>query len=349
MGKVIVALTADWEGLNLRGIQDFIKIRKLIGQDIPFTHFICPGYFTKRYAPAKTTLKRIKKVIYPHDEIGLHIHPYRSLINDLKDVSFRHSPNFYKPNSFIKTIIPSFIAKRFHYFVSGRGVPISAYSEKELITIIEYVRKLLITRLNIPNICSFRAGGWIVNDMVFDVLEKAGLYIDSSAVPPDILNNGYSQKDPGKGQDDHGDNNGLFTEWLTELWGYQPVFKTFLHNALILKSHNFKAINRFSQPYFIKNILEMPTNAGMSDFASAEKTMRPVLEFGIKHILEYPEDNFFMNTGIHQEGLLNRKLSLLQFIQSLQPHEKEKIQFRTVSGSAEIFLDKSFSSPCSGV
>ena len=218
MGHIYVSITVDWEGEELRHVDELIKIRKRIGNEIPFTHFICPNYFVSNFNH-EFTLNKIKSAITPYDEVGLHVHCYSELINNVPGVEFRTEQNYHNvPGWFeekiVKKIIPSY-----QRHVSGRGVPLSVYSKGEIEKIITVSKKLLSQHLQLDKINGFRAGGWIANDTVLKAVEKLNFSYDSSAVAPSIFSQGFSIDNPGNKKDDFGDSNGVFTEQLLKLWG----------------------------------------------------------------------------------------------------------------------------------
>lgn len=332
MSKIIITFTVDWEGDDFECIRDLIELREYIGKNVPATYFICPEYFTSYVPDAR---ENIKKCTFSGDEIALHIHSYRSLI-DYCGLNFRSKPDFYEP---FPEKIQRFLDKLPKFLRSentGRGVPISAYNPEEILQILKNSKKILSVNLNVPEPVSFRAGGWMASDNVFLALEKAGFKYDSSAAPPEILSQNYSQESKGNLLDDHNKNNKSWTKFIIKLWGYENQNDYFLQNSLSLKNCPEKAITRFTQPYKINSLLEMPNNCGVSDYASARKTMIPVLEHAVNEIKNGRNKPFFINVGCHQEGDYIYKRPVADFFKSITNEQRKYIEFKNLTEAGEL-------------
>ena len=171
MPKVYIAITADWEGEDFRNLRDFKKIRRELGDQIPFTHFICPNYFLNQTDnPAENILETISRT----DRVGLHIHCYRELIAS-SEVAFRNEPNYHRPLSPFEKWLRSNYTIQLKK-VTGRGVPLSAYSEREIRQIIKTSGRLLQSKLDLPDLTTFRAGGWMASDVVLKILSEEGFF-----------------------------------------------------------------------------------------------------------------------------------------------------------------------------
>lgn len=331
MPKVYIAITADWEGEDFKNLRDFKKIRREMSDHIPFTHFICPNYFLNQTdKPTENILETITRT----DRVGLHIHCYRELIAS-SGVEFRRDPNYHRPLSpFQKWLRSNY---NIHLKkVTGRGVPLSAYSEREIRQIIRMSCKLLQSKLDLPDLTTFRAGGWMANDVVLQILSEEGFSVDSSAIPPGILSQGFQENHPGDGKDDYQESNGIFTDFIRSLWGPEIQDEPFLQNKIIVESRKGKLIQRTTQPWHIDKILELPNNGGLTDFASPQKTLRPLLEYGLNWMDRHQRD-FFICTGIHQEGPIEYKIPLLKFIRSLTHSELQHIEFIDIPTAGKIF------------
>lgn len=329
MNKIFIAISVDWEGEHFRNTYELKKIRKELS-DYPFTHFICPAYFTQKNNNAQ---KKIKEIIDEKDEIALHLHCYRPLIEAVGTIEYRYEPNYYNYQPTLKKLLPS---KWYQKTISGRGVPLSAYKYDEIKKIIDFSRHLLAQKLNLQEVSGFRAGGWLANDAVFEAINKLGFKYDSSAVAPEILSQKYKKNNAGNKLDDYGDNNGIFTDFVSKLWGGNEQNDFFLKNQFILKATQNKEITKKTQPFFIKNILELPDNCALSDFASIQKTWRPVFNHALKTVKEQKQD-FFMCIGCHHEGSFDYKLPLPEFIKSLTNDEKKHIEFVTMKQASVQF------------
>lgn len=331
MGKIYICITVDWEGENLKFVDDLLKIRKEIDSDIPFTHFICPNYFTQNI---KGAAQSIKKAIKPIDEIGLHIHCYRDLINYIPDVSFKTDHNYYNVPGWFENRIINKIFPKYQRSVSGRGVPLSVYNKSEIEKIINKSKSLLCDNLNIDAIKGFRAGGWIANDTILEITEKSGFKYDSSAIAPSILSNGYSENNMGTFEDDYGDKNGVFSEYIVKLWGYMEQTEGFLKNTKILEAQKGMAVQTTLQPYLINNLLEIPNNCGLSDFCSVEKTVFPLINEYLFKIQQDSDLSYVIVYGCHQEGAMEYKKQMLRLFSKLEAMDTSMVEFKRMD---EIF------------
>lgn len=326
MGHIYVCITVDWEGEDLSQIDNLIKIRKKIGSEIPFTHFICPNYFVSN-SNHEFNVDKIKSAIRTYDEVGLHIHCYKELINNIPGVEFRKEQNYHNvPGWFeekiVKKIIPSY-----QRHVSGRGVPLSVYTKSEIEKIITVSKELLRQHLQLDKVSGFRAGGWIANDTVLEVVEKLDFIYDSSAVAPSIFSQGFSKKNIGNKIDDLGDSNGVFTEQLLKLWGYNQQPEGFLKNINILHYNNQEAIQIHSQPFKYNKLIEIPNNCALTEFCSAQKTVIPLIKKYLKILQQNPHESFVIVYGCHQEGDIKFKKDLLKFFFELSKLDNSLIKF----------------------
>lgn len=334
--KVIICLTVDWEGEHFRNLHDLKSLLGKYASDVPVTHYICPAYFTSKIRHAS---KQIANVVRQQDEVALHLHAYKSLIRYC-GIAFRTEHNYYKKHlsdmlSFFPRNLRNIIKTN---LVSGRGVPLGIYTDDEIDTMIKKTVLILKQELNRQNITGFRAGGWLLRDQMFPLLANHGFTYDSSAVPPCILSQGFSKKNPGDQLDDYGYRNGYFTELVSRLWGGQLQNEKFLCNRKIVNAAQQNPIQKTTQPFMIDSIIEMPNNAGLSDFASAEKSWIPMLHKGMEAV-SWSGRPFFINFGCHQEGLAKYKLAVAEFMQHLT-NFKEHIQFMTVQQASLIALQQ---------
>jgi len=334
VGKIIFSLTIDWEGEHFRNLSDLFAVRKRIGEHIPVTHFICPAYFTQNIKNAK---EKISKAIFDIDEIALHIHCYESLVNKA-GVKFRTEPDFFKGYSPIVKKLFSHLPKKLQLKNSGRGVPLSAYTYDEIVKILKTSRKLLFQNFDIKELTGFRAGGWIASDEVLRALAETGFKYDSSATPPSVLSQGFSEKNDGNFRDDYGDSYDGFSQYIIRMWGHQLEEERFLANSLSRKYCSDNFITPFTQPYSLQNIIEMPNNASMSDYASIEKTMLPVLEEGFTIIKKHDKNNFYINVGFHQEGDFSYKIPIVTFFKLSLLNNTSSIIFTIVREARQLWL-----------
>jgi hypothetical protein len=168
-GRVHVAITVDWEGAYLSedGLDHLDQLRGRL-PDVPLTHFVCPAYLTAPGADVPAVVRTITDSIRPADEVGLHVHGWRSLARRA-GVAYRTGP--------------SFLAAELIAFPSGdQGfeVELGAYPRAELRALVAASRRLLEEH-GVEVAPLFRAGGSIAPPELLDVLAELGFAVDSSA------------------------------------------------------------------------------------------------------------------------------------------------------------------------
>lgn len=93
--RVHVAISVDWEGRDLSSINlNAFRACREAHPDIPLTHFLNAAYFTKPDADASKVQAAIRRVLHPDDELGLHIHPWKTLV-EAAGVKFRSEPTIW--------------------------------------------------------------------------------------------------------------------------------------------------------------------------------------------------------------------------------------------------------------
>ncbi len=177
----------------------------------------------------------------------------------------------------------------------------------------------------------------MANDDVFEALIKTGFSYDSTAAPPEVLSQGFSSTNLGSKIDDYGENHNEFTDYIIKMWGTETQTESFLKNSLFKKNCPDSYITKFTQPFKIKSLIEMPNNASMSDYASVT-TMRTVLEKGIAEIKAGRNKPYFLNTGFHQEGDISNKIPIYDFINSITKEEMEFVEFKTVNEASRMIV-----------
>lgn len=296
-----ILFSVDWEGEHLGQVDDIIRLRKEIGYDIPFTHFICPAYFTHR---ARQNAAVLKNAIFSHDEVALHIHCYRNLVKHC-GIGFRSEHDYYRKK--IKQGLFDKFFDRLSY-QTGRGIPITVYTNTEMEILVKCSRELLQEYVSGHNIQGFRAGGWLANDALLEVLAKLGFVYDSSVVSPAVLSKGYSNNTDGKLVDDYNESYGVFNQMIVDLWGRKVNSDGYLANRLFQEKVPGGMHYRVMPFKYSSGLFELPNNFGMADFTDPEKTIAALLAENL-----LPE-NFYISYGCHQEGdyFFKQKLAVLK-------------------------------------
>ncbi|MAG56036.1 MAG: hypothetical protein CMJ83_07080 [Planctomycetes bacterium] len=167
---VRIAVSVDWEGRNLSSVnlRAFVSMRKAHPK-VPLTHFLNAAYYTKADAETEDVTKAIRRVVHLHDELGLHIHPWRSLV-EAAGVTFRAEPTIWGPR----------FQPRRRGADTGHAVVIEAYEVAELRAIVRTSKKLL-GQHGFKLGTSFRAGAWLAGPRVREAIRREGFVVDSSA------------------------------------------------------------------------------------------------------------------------------------------------------------------------
>lgn len=337
MAKINICLTFDWEGEHFKNWEDLLNVRRLIGNEIPISHFICPAYFFKKEKNKAKEL--ILKTLFPKDEIHLHIHCYQELI-EAAGITFKTDKNYYRTLSksvlYLKNKLkfPAFLFPQ----ISGRGVPLSVYNKSEQKKILHFSREILREEFFPHKINGFRAGGNLLNDETFTVLNELNFKFDASATSPSIYATGYSKHKNGNFLDDYGDDNGIFTKYIVDLWGGNENCSGFLKNQYYIAGYNGKEQHHLSQPFYINGIPELPENCGMSDFCTTSKTIMPTF----KKLLQKAEkenNDKYLHYGCHNEGGGDYKKEFLKFVNAIQYYENN-IRFLGMEEMRNHFVEK---------
>lgn len=170
VGKIVVAITVDWEGAYLSpdGLDAIDDLRSVLGNP-PITHFVSAAYFTKA-KPDPQAGQTIAASLRPGDELALHLHAWKSIA-----VAAKLEPKLY----------PSFLTGndqllQFEDGDIGFDTDLDVYSAVELRALLRTSRQLLeAAKLTVST--SFRAGGYLATPKVLQALHDEGFAIDSSA------------------------------------------------------------------------------------------------------------------------------------------------------------------------
>jgi hypothetical protein len=169
-GRVVVALTIDWEGAYLppEGLDALEQLRSRVG-DAPMTHFVSAAYFTKEPRDP-TTAATIGRAMRKGDELALHLHAWKSLA-----VAGGVAPK----------LAPSYLTGtdkllEFEDGDVGFDTDLDAYSVPELRVLLRTSRLLLEpTQIRVSR--SFRAGAYLGTPKVLQAIREEGFTVDSSA------------------------------------------------------------------------------------------------------------------------------------------------------------------------
>jgi hypothetical protein len=257
--RVHLQLSVDWEGdtlrpRNLKAMQRFNRIFP----NYPVIHFLNAAYYTKsNFLPAAEITRRVRSVLKTHDELGLHIHSWENLVR-AAGVIFRPGPSFWAQSESL-----------------GRGgekgddVPLNEYTAEEIFKIVRFSLELLESH-GFTDIQSFRGGGWMSGPKVFEALIKAGILIDSSAVPPELVENLYPKS--------------RLAELNRAQWSHIDVLSR-PHVQAGTKSQ----------------LIQFPNNAGLADYVTAQEFFDTYLKL-VTQARRQGRSEVYLHFGWHQES-----------------------------------------------
>jgi hypothetical protein len=167
-GRVIVAVTVDWEGaeLNPDGLDAIDYLRKHTPG--PVTHFVSAAYFTK--AEPEPVIATFTEMIRPDDELAVHLHAWRSLAK-ASGLEPRTSPSMMTGGPETDDYDGD----------TGFETDLDTYDVAELRAMLQTSRRLLEqSKRRVSR--SFRAGGFLGTPKMFAALRSEGYTSDSSAL-----------------------------------------------------------------------------------------------------------------------------------------------------------------------
>ncbi len=167
--KVIVTISVDWEGATIQeeNLKAFTEFRDEF-PDVPLTQFLNAAYYLRKDS-AESISDKIRSVVRENDELGLHIHSWRFLV-EKAEVEFRKGPRFWSADTPIRLVQGD----------EGHDVELGAYNPDEVTKIAKASQKILAEQgFQLSN--SFRAGGWVAPESVLIGIRQAGFLVDSSA------------------------------------------------------------------------------------------------------------------------------------------------------------------------
>ncbi|HEX2689918.1 MAG TPA: hypothetical protein VHN14_25035 [Kofleriaceae bacterium] len=169
-GRIVVALTIDWEGAYLSpdGLDALDALRRVLGP-VPVTHFVSAGYFTKDH-PDSAATHVISESVHKGDELALHLHAWRSLAK-ASGVEPKLSPSFLTGTDKLL---------EFEDGDLGFDTDLDAYSVPELRALVRTSRRLL-AQTQLPISRTFRAGGYLGTPKVLQAIHEEGFTVDCSA------------------------------------------------------------------------------------------------------------------------------------------------------------------------
>lgn len=300
MNQVRVILSVDWEGRELSDQNlEAIKTFRDHFPEAKTLHFLNAAYFTKANINKDLAQKKITSVLRKGDEHGLHIHGWRTLF-EKSGVSYKPGPSWVQD----KVMSLSKMNQQYEDGIDfGHDVPISAYSVKELRSVIRCSLEIF-KRYDFCRPQSFRAGGWMATEDVLKAVQLEGFLFDSSAVPPFLLKD--KRKSP------------ILHDWLDQIW---PEITETTQPYVILEEGHDKSTQK---------LWEIPDNGCLADYMTGDEIFwafkRNWETFKDK---KCKDDTINLSIGYHQETAskyIDRVADGLKKIQRFC--QREKIEWK---------------------
>jgi len=255
-GKLLLVVSTDWEGRDLK-LQNLAAMKNF-RRDFPevkIIQFLNAAYFTKPDADATQVRSLMNSVLQPGDELGLHIHGWKTLF-EASNVTFRSSPTAWGNE-----------LQNCDYDC-GHEVAINAYTGPEMRKVIHYSVDTLNAQ-GFGRATSFRAGAWMGDKQILDALTDEGFKMDSSEVPPELLQSAIEQYP--------------FWSWIENLW---------------------KGVDTSVQPHVINtrsgSLLEVPDNGALADYMTSDQ-MLEIFKSEAFALARDPSHDVYVQIGFHEE------------------------------------------------
>lgn len=168
-------MTIDWEGAYFSGpaLDALDSLRGKLGADVPLTHFVCSGYFSKE-EPDPAAFENIRTSVRPGDELALHLHLWKSLAV-AASIEPKLSPSFLTGTDELIEFPDGDV---------GFDTDLDVYGVADLRALVRTSKKLLgPTEITVST--SFRAGGYLATPKVLQAIRDEGFTTDSSAAAAD--------------------------------------------------------------------------------------------------------------------------------------------------------------------
>ena len=173
--KITVYVTVDWEGVsldndNLETMQEFRRKYP----HIAMLQLITPSYWLRPDVNKAAITAQIKSTFLAIDQVGLHIHGWKSLLNYCQ-VPYQYTPSFADQDEACE--------------LGDCGYSVSlenAYSEADLSKLVACGGDILVQQ-GFAKPTHFRAGGWQFGPKLSAALQANGFTWDSSRIDVNLL------------------------------------------------------------------------------------------------------------------------------------------------------------------
>ncbi len=290
MSKVYLTISVDYEGRDLlpENLEAFQQLRRDYPQ-VPLVHFLNPTYFLLGDSIPEIKAK-LQSLQQEGDEIGMHIHGHRALI-EAAEVEFNQ--DYYSYYGFTHKITDAP-----HGQQGSEAILDRSYTPAEILAIFMKGRQVL-EEAGFPVGISFRAGGWMAGKYTVSALIQSGFLIDSSAVPAAWIQKAASDETRPQ---DYRFTCGLLLRAVGSFW-----------------NHDDCTITPEIQPFVVStehgDILEMPDTGCLADYVYTKDMIAHINETCLRAAAS--DEDQYAHIGFHQEtaaGYLGKIHGVLEAI-----------------------------------
>ncbi|MBC77770.1 MAG: hypothetical protein CME64_17325 [Halobacteriovoraceae bacterium] len=291
MNELKILITVDWEGTDLED-KNLQRIKQFKREwNVPLTHYLNPGYYTNPKTCELEVTKSINDILFNDDDLGLHLHAPKHFVTSA-GVAPRSGPCF--------SSLGDYNIGEEH----GQEVMLHSFPKEDVYKLIKY-SKSLMNKYGFNTLRSFRAGGWMSDEAIFESLQENNIFIESSATVASLL----------EGSSWEGDN---LQRYISIIWD---------------------KIDLYSDPFFVTTskgkLLEIPNNLGAIDYWKedwisilSEKTIQATRTKG-SHIA-------VINS--HQETASDHWDKLDSFLHTIKASKEVNVSFSTNSEIAHQMM-----------
>ena len=211
-----ILIAIHWEGEKIQpaSLKALKNIRNNL-KGVRFVHLLNAAYFTraKGSVERERIAKEIRSVVSEKDYLGIHLNPYRSLV-EAAGVDFKSQPTFWGnklPESQCKVDC-------------GHEVSLNAYNSNE---IYQLLQKSIATlnEVGFDELQFFHAGGWLQNNSSKEIIEDLGFTFSLNRVYVDNLNDALGEYP--------------IYQWLTGLNANKAIGRSHLTSSGLTHIQNF--------------------------------------------------------------------------------------------------------------
>jgi hypothetical protein len=335
MGRLKIALTVNWEGRSLAGVETLTRMRERFPR-IPVVHFVSAAYFA-RGGDYRRVVEAMLPAFATHDEIGLLLNTWQSVHGATLAPGQTSRCIIAGDDPILEVEYPGIALQQ----DSGYTCALSGFAEHDIDAWIRNSKLLLSPLLKHlvkqPGIAfeamlrGVRAGHGMASDVVLDLVRQAGFGYDASAYDATWALR-YQASTP----------QSPFSSWagmLAGLWGPDEPAARELSNAACRHATASTGIDWRTQPFAILsredgNLIEMPINGGMIPPASPTHLLRIA---GALAKLQSGSGSY-LSFGIHQDTADREMLTIFERVIDTLEREYE-VQWCTLNAIADGLVE----------